>query len=435
MPPNPLAASHKLEVPDDFDTHAVAMGGDVYFLGCIDPTGCDLWVVREGEVSPELVADTHGADSVMAAANGLVYFVDENSDTWVSDGTEAGTTLLADWPISVLSADSVGGVTVLETPNGAYRTDGTPQGTVPLWASDEPFPGGAVHVWLEEDTVWSSNGEDPPVALLTEPVTGLDGAWLDNQFIFSWVSESTDDSGLWATDGTPEGTRILRPSRGGGQFVQAGEFLYYRGDSSIWVTDGTGDGTRKVRFPDGKNVKLDSGSRLTNVDGVLWGATDVGWYLQWFTVEKGSRTAEHSTSYSMGSEVAVGTRIFNRYEEWDGIEFGYVDKLYIFDTTRPSRRQESDLDNVSVTPKRLRKGQEVTVRAIVVGRVHPKGSRVIVKVDGEVVARARLRYNDDIRVTLETANLRRTRHTLELRYKGDSRLQPSPVVRRFFRVI
>ncbi len=159
-------------------------------------------------------------------------------EPWTSDGTEAGTRLVADVATGAMDSDSFG-----FTPLGSrvffrartaaagrepWITDGTPAGTFQL-ANVSPGTGDAAG-WLQESL------GDRVVFLAGNPTTGPEP---------------------WVTDGTVAGTRLLADTRPGPDrdpltnLVRAGDrALFYAplgsGGLGIWTTDGTPAGTIRV---------------------------------------------------------------------------------------------------------------------------------------------------------------------------------------------
>jgi ELWxxDGT repeat protein len=170
------------------------------------------------------------------------------TEPWVTDGTASGTQLLADvCPGSCSSSPQfyagLGGLVVfgvfpdipiLEHGQQLWRSDGTRAGTFPL--------------------------TDLTVTILTGGASRALVAVAGGQIFFNGCSTNPASPGcrLWASDGTPGGTRPV-PGFGGdsephpdGPMVTAGGRLYLsaHGTTSsgteLWVTDGTAAGTAQV---------------------------------------------------------------------------------------------------------------------------------------------------------------------------------------------
>ncbi|MDY7095780.1 MAG: hypothetical protein SX243_22625, partial [Acidobacteriota bacterium] len=199
---------------------------------------------------------------------------------FVTDGTEAGTRLLAGGlgdfndstmpenlvpvgPFVYIAARRVGGGTEL------YRADGTLDGTVRVTdmaggaLEDMIYVGGELFFNLNKfpdgREPWVSNGTPAGTNLLLDIRSGnlgsnpLDFAPLGSSAVFSAYS---DDEGpeLWISDGTPAGTSLvadLEPGMFGSQpedmFPALGKVFFHASVHPFgrepWVTDGTAAGT------------------------------------------------------------------------------------------------------------------------------------------------------------------------------------------------
>ncbi len=126
-----------------------------------------------------------------------------------------------------------------------WRSDGSRDGTV------------AVTQGL---SLGMDDGAGKPSSILPVPERGL-------VFFSAGPRSASPDYELWATDGTPEGTRLVSdvnpagPSQPG-QMVAAGGFLFFLADTprgrELWRSDGTPAGTERVHaFPKEDIERLD----------------------------------------------------------------------------------------------------------------------------------------------------------------------------------
>jgi ELWxxDGT repeat protein len=198
---------------------------------------------------------------------------------WTSDGTPAGTQPafqfhFAGTPNPFAAA---GGLVFFEAqspeepfPTQLWRTDGTEEGTLPLL--DEA--GGSVGRPLEIATLggriyfiantrgpelWSTDGTAGGTAPVLPVVEGERPRNPTSLIAFQGALYFRDETGLWRSDGTAAGTRLLKafasisedgvpPSR----LTPAGDRLFFRADDGIhgvelWKSDGTPAGTVLVR--------------------------------------------------------------------------------------------------------------------------------------------------------------------------------------------
>ena len=175
-------------------------------------------------------------------------------EPWITDGTQAGTQLLADLsPGSEWSAptryatvgEHVYFVEGTATAGTLYRSDGTAVGTAPV----------------------------PAGALATEFLQVAEAVAFGDVLVgAATTSTAFNDLEPWRSDGTAEGTyRLadLNPGPGSSrpsEFACAGDRLYFFAEAfgespSLWVTDGTSVGTQPVPVPaGGKFEPLKGGS-------------------------------------------------------------------------------------------------------------------------------------------------------------------------------
>ena len=220
-----------------FTAELVELGGIVYFTGQDTIHGTELWRSDGTEAGTSLVADIcagicSSGIARLGAAGGALFFGAGDGfhgyGLWKSDGTAAGTVMVREVPVFETIGE-VGGVLLFvssspESGRELWRSDGTGAGTFPL------------------GDLWPGPGDSNP-----SPI-GFAGSWL----LFA-ASDPVHGVGLWKTDGTAAGTsfvedfdflggwpydRKLYPSMGGR--------LYFPGDGRLWASDGTPAGTNQV---------------------------------------------------------------------------------------------------------------------------------------------------------------------------------------------
>lgn len=214
-------------------------------------------------------------------------------EIWISDGSEAGTRMLKDiragsagsLPSSAFGGELIGveGTLFFVADDGVHgieiwRSDLTPEGTqlvvdlAPGLGSSYPseltesagrlffsaFADGEISLWTSE-----APGEvvtEVAVFPTTEPfalrgqleLAGLDGT------LFFVAPDDEHGLELWKSDGTPEGTVLVRDIRGGPNsssprsLMSVGGILYFTADDGLhgrelWRSDGAPEGTVLVR--------------------------------------------------------------------------------------------------------------------------------------------------------------------------------------------
>lgn len=225
--------------------YAVTMlraGQNVFFPGKQQATGEELWRSDGTAAGTALVADTEPGPasktiSLLAAAGGRAFYARGDGVffsprfLWASDGTAAGTNLLTE--VAVPSDAKV--VAARDVAYFAAGTPGTPQGG--LWRSDGT-PGGTALV----------RAFDQAVVPMGATASGL--------LLFYVGNAAGGAHQLWATDGTPAGTTLVRefqgmyPTATTEPVVFAGKLFFpaqAAGDSlALWISDGTPAGTRRA---------------------------------------------------------------------------------------------------------------------------------------------------------------------------------------------
>jgi ELWxxDGT repeat protein len=225
-------------------------GGYAYFTSDDPVLGRELWRTDGTAAGTRLVKDINPGPAgsnpkEMIAANGKLYFAADDGahgrEVWASDGTAAGTTLLtdvqpADGNFDVGSITAVGGRLAFATWTRdfrrdvrVWRTDGTPGGTSLV----EAIPDALDRPWLTAagNTLFVLAGKYVPI--------GAD-AYLFTPF-------------LYAADPASGGLRLLREA--GGAFVPPvamGDRVYFSAEDpqtgrELWRSDGTPEGTVMVK--------------------------------------------------------------------------------------------------------------------------------------------------------------------------------------------
>lgn len=218
-----------------YGLEGATMGSSFCFRAINDESGAELWKTDGTSAGTMLIADIRpGPDSSYAGGltslgDSVIFFarasVDFGSDLWRTDGTPEGTLpLVGTFYFGVDRMTRVGDLVYFEFSQNLYRTDGTYEGTTLLHSFRSGF-----------------------MDFLGE---------LHGHLLFR-ADDEEHGYELWISDGTPEGTVLLKDIHPG-----AGYSLLYSGPSvggdayfladdgvhglEVWRSDGTEGGTRLV---------------------------------------------------------------------------------------------------------------------------------------------------------------------------------------------
>lgn len=220
----------------------------------------------------------------LAKFNGKLIFIYDNSQLWISDGTNTGTNLLktsdfyrdfynrkwgflgtkfyfndrTDNDYELWESDgTVAGTKLFKNLNPTESSNPNYFATInnklffkanndELWQSDGTETGTNFILNIPKPTNWSSNERVVPEFIFTS----------NNQLIFKNY-DSTHDFELWKSDGTIQNTQLLKNivtlSKNGvySKKVKLGNIWYFLGTdhrgTELWKTDGTSEGTTIVK--------------------------------------------------------------------------------------------------------------------------------------------------------------------------------------------
>jgi ELWxxDGT repeat protein len=255
----------------------------------------------------------------LRAVGGLVFFAATDStngeELWVSDGTPAGTRVLADLEpglegsqprsLTLFQGRLFFTASVGEAGRELWTSDGTPAGTFLVKDLDpRPNRGSEPHnltlhagrlLFSAADEehgleLWSTDGTAAGTKLDAEFVPGPDGFLMTHlvsagtHLYFSGGPPSLAEQGLWISDGTEAGTRrasdtliqidsrlVAAPGILNGQI-----FFAKTGDQVLWTSDGTEEGTFPLRTAEGMEIcepesfVLFGGLMLFSAEGELY---------------------------------------------------------------------------------------------------------------------------------------------------------------------
>jgi ELWxxDGT repeat protein len=242
--------------PNSFGPYAVkAFGNELYFLANAGESSDDVQVWASDGTSGgtrKLTAfDTFAFDRdnlpEMVKAGSRVYFVANKNFVgprlWVTNGTATGTS-----DLQLPGIEAALPLSLVEFQGQVYFTGHTEQGTLGrgLWKSDGTVPGTVLVKPVAPRYDFNLFRQEPA---WTTPV---------GPHLYFAAEDGAHGLELWRTDGTPEGTVLVRDIAPGSassyprELVAAGGRLYFRATNGnhgfeLWESDGTAAGTRMVQ--------------------------------------------------------------------------------------------------------------------------------------------------------------------------------------------
>lgn len=286
------AGTHKLWVSTSQDiADLVVVGGMGYFLAGKDAAG-PLWKTDgtvagtvEIALSPGTLSSKYVDDLAVLPGSQLFCFTATTTahgrELWISDGTSAGTQLLADlvpgsfgsapqnltpWASRLVFTASAPGGDI-----GLFVTDGTTAGT--QLAQLFPFTGASISLALQESATLAGDLYFPADLGAGKRLHRFDGtsvvevAAVEPKGLIPFAGQlyfigaSAVGKELWCTDGTAAGTVLVKdiaPGAASGvhdtyvQLTVANGKLWFTGQSDgatqhLWMSDGTSAGTVDVQ--------------------------------------------------------------------------------------------------------------------------------------------------------------------------------------------
>jgi len=296
--------------------HLVAVGDVLFYQGCDEYRGCELWRSDGTSTGTHIVADiipdvVGSFPFELTEVDGTLFFGAQSGgilgkELWKSDGTEAGTAMVKDInPIEdayLMELTEVNGTLFFVADDGTnwlelWKSDGTEAGTVMV--KDINPVSGSLPTELTEvngtlffnaiDELWKSDGTEAGTVMVkdinpagySQPSNLADV----NGTLFFTADDGTNGRELWKSDGTEAGTMMIKDINpvGGDSYpthlTDVNGTLFFRADDGtngreLWKSDGTEAGTVMVK--DINPAGSSSASNLTDVNGMLFLAANDG---------------------------------------------------------------------------------------------------------------------------------------------------------------
>ncbi|MEO8762845.1 MAG: ELWxxDGT repeat protein [Ginsengibacter sp.] len=259
-------------------SNLINVNGSLFFSYGNDELGNELWKSDGTTAGTILVKDIFSGPpgsfpQFLTYKNGLLLFAatdaKKGSELWKSDGTESGTTLVKD--INQTSTASsypygfaaINNNKVIFSAGGLYVTNNTDAGTKKIGAPDISYQvnfKNKIYLLDYSYQLWQTNGTKEgtsaiPIPSIVDPSTEYVTNMVATESLIYIVSSNfaTNQSSLWRTDGTPEGTYVLKTDLTPGfEFPTAlGNTLFFgtynEAHGVLWKTDGTVAGTVVVK--------------------------------------------------------------------------------------------------------------------------------------------------------------------------------------------
>ncbi|MDH5447029.1 MAG: hypothetical protein OEY52_15890 [Gammaproteobacteria bacterium] len=269
--------------PDGYDEigNMMVVGSKLYFTANDGEHGEELWVTDGTEGGTLMIFDAipgpeDGRPWLVANFNGKLLFEAENT-LWITDGTVSGTDIV-DIGVNPGKVFEMGD-TVLILNNWGYPiiTDGTFEGTSEIELDNGPYlwntnkyaelKGEIYFAAYDNDEymrLWKTDGTVEGTKIVKKINESESDIFSNYQQMIVindilYFAAYTNENGyeLWTSDGTPEGTQLLKDIADGddsypGLFNIVGNKLVFSADDGVhgtelWVSDGTTDGTKLLK--------------------------------------------------------------------------------------------------------------------------------------------------------------------------------------------
>ena len=268
------------------------VGSLAYFAADDGSHGREMWVTDGTAIGTHILKDivpgpygsypiqmNDGRGRVAVDVQGVAYFsVGDDSRLWRSDGTEAGTYVIAGSPDGIDMLTPFGNRVYFTGDGHLWRSDGTSAGTKALKNSKgalvkAPAELAATDSLLffqfNSSKLWRSNGTASGTFKVLDLGPGCTYDCPPMSLTPHGHLMYLQAGGLQRSDGTVAGTFVVGPGSDSAPTPQVGagsNFYFHAADENLWATDGT---------PNSGHV-VDKGTaeyccyEMTEIDGQLW---------------------------------------------------------------------------------------------------------------------------------------------------------------------
>jgi ELWxxDGT repeat protein len=280
------------------------LNGNLYFTANDQVHGNELWKSDGTNLGTQLVKDINsyvkpdglplsglGSTEEFMDLNGGAFFTADDGlngrELWRTDGSGAGTFLLKDiypgainfstYKVNNSSNPSnfikLNGTLLFNAESGSspklWKTDGTASGTIELSPYNTLVNGERLHCLSDSNMYYSGNKKlcktDGTIAgtmTLTDKITAPNNFLTVGSTVYFFANDHVHGNELWKTDGTEEGTLLVKDIAKGLKdtkvsfqkqaMVDFNETLFFAADDGIhdyelWKSDGTETGTTMVK--------------------------------------------------------------------------------------------------------------------------------------------------------------------------------------------
>jgi len=243
-----------------FAPQEITVVGDVsYFVATTAAEGTELWKTDGTPAGTVIVKDIKAGTgssypSNITAVGSTVFFTADDGvhgrELWKTDVTKSGAELVKDINAGTQMFFDEQTNTEVETPEASYPTSLVAFDSKLFFVANDGVHG---------DELWKSDGTADGTVLVRDIAAGDVGSYSRglvsfNGKLFFTASDENFNQSLWSSDGTDEGTVVVYDGVEANlfSFVISGGRMFFNGYDDVngyelWVTDGTANGTMLLK--------------------------------------------------------------------------------------------------------------------------------------------------------------------------------------------